>query len=152
MTRETYDWAVDTLLDAYNEGKLEHGNCAMCAVGNLLGSSRWRRDFITGSDCLQRDYRGIIYRNFYSRNYFKDLDVMYKNKGFSRTELMQIEYAFESSISHDYRRLAESNEGQFIGLTAVLKLIATMVDEPVEQPIITKNQERLTKIYEKVNV
>jgi hypothetical protein len=32
---ELYYQSVDTLLDAYNSGGLEHGICSACAVGNL---------------------------------------------------------------------------------------------------------------------
>jgi len=48
MTKQTYQNAVDTLLDAYLKGNLEHGTCKACAVGNLLRTPDWKFLFFTG--------------------------------------------------------------------------------------------------------
>lgn len=152
MTRETYNWAVDKLLDAYNKGKLKHCNCNACAVGNLLETDEWEYDFYT-SFGKQKSIKGPTDQR---------LLALYKEKGFKREELMKIEEAFETSIGLDefgvynygiYCNLQEQKEGQFIGLTAVLKLMSTMVEEDIiSEETINSNQERLIKVFEKVNV
>lgn len=91
MTRETYNWAVDKLLDAYNEGKLKHCNCSACAVGNLLETDVWEYDFCTS---FGKQDKTVGPTN-------KKLLTLYKEKGFKREELMKIEEAFETSIGLD---------------------------------------------------
>jgi|SRR6188508_3360156 len=170
MTRETYNWAVDTLLDAYNEGKLKHGDCAACAVGSLLNTPVWSYDFQTayGEQYQTNDIHPDIREELGICNYYKDflskkevskirnfLDNLYKKHGFTGTELSQIEYSFETSLGNEkeYDSLYKTKEGQFIGLTAVLKLMSTMVTEDtISEETINSNQERLVKVFEKVNI
>ena len=88
MNLETYNKSVDILLDAYNSGRLFPELCDACAVGNLLGTNFWAMDFFTNQDGKRIDFRAI------NPNYwgFKLLDSMYQEKGYTRKELMQIEF------------------------------------------------------------
>ncbi len=171
MTRETYNWAVDLILDAYNEGKLEHGNCSACVLGNILNTDIWALDFCTNYGNSQSiDQLPLTSEEDFNcycvskeRNTLKNLKTieekrsflnnLYNSKGFTREELMRIEFTFENSIYPDYFILKNTKEGQFIGLTAVLKLMSTMVEEDIiSEETINSNQERLVKVFEKVNI
>lgn len=147
MTKETYLRSVDVLLDAYNSGTLFHGHCAHCAVGNLLDSSIWSAEFFTTSDGVQNIY-----------TYIPKLSYLYEEAGFTREELMKIEFAFESSISHNYMhfKLREPKQGQYLGLCAVLKVMAEMVEEPVNPEKMSNlhlaSVKKLNNIAQKFNV
>ncbi len=149
MTTETFNKAVDTLLDAYNNGTLEHGHCQHCAVGNLLDTGAWAADFMT---CFPRGSNLLIQRNYGSNNRLRKL---YKEKGFTRRELMKIEYAFEYSVSrfegqpvdkttYEFYAKYYKKKGQYIGLCAVIDVMSKMVNDSVQSPVESK--QRLTKI------
>jgi hypothetical protein len=162
MTKETYLKSIDILLDAYNKGTLFHGSCDHCAVGSLLGISVWNHDFMTfwGKQREERDYVASDLRQILGiepggsstqeckitvRKY---LDNIYAQHGFTRDELAKIEYAFESSIyntpkGYDYYIDKDQKKGQFIGLTAVLGVMETLVEEEVPAQ---ESQNRLEKI------
>jgi len=153
MTKETYLNAVDKLLDAYNKGKLFHGYCHACAVGTLLGTSAWNHHFTTvkdgqigGDDTFVPSAAAKLAG--YSKNRLiyvgtkeeekvnKALNNLYKEKGFTKEELMKIEFAFENSLykseeGYDfYTEIPENiKTGQYIGLCAVLDVMSTMVQE-----------------------
>ncbi len=170
MTRETYNWAVDKLLDAYNEGKLFHGDCNHCAVGNILETAAWSYDFQTAygesykPSYVHDDIRTSLNITTASRMDLSNkeisvirtfLDDLYKEYGFTKKELSKIEYEFETSLGNEdsYEDLHKTKEGQFIGLTAVLKLMSTMVEQDIiSEETVNSNQERLVKVFEKVNV
>lgn len=164
MTLETYNKSVDILLDAYNEGKLFHGHCNACAVGNLLGTRLWGCEFTTADNRQKSrgkkfigDFRknlidetGIDYYKLTMKDVKEQLSTLYQEKGFTREELMQIEYAFEAAIynvdgeySYEYYKDEEAKEGQYLGLVAVLKVMETMVEEPVQA---LENMTRLQTI------
>ena len=145
MTKETYNAAVDTLLDAWNNGDLMHGNCAKCAVGNLLQTSEWGIDFSTGVG-IQWDKRNSKFIKDNSYDYSK-LDNLYALHGFTREELMKIEYAFENSVLGETYQFIRSKEGQYTGLCAVLDVMKDMVSEEVPHE---ENKERLTKVYKEL--
>jgi hypothetical protein len=154
MTEETYLRSVDILLDAYNNETLLHGNCYACAIGNLLHTNVWKHDFMTIGKNRQMSYRKYGINVSYGASgevhiteYY--LDDLYKEHGFTREEVMKIEYAFESSLHLSIKGYGHyfwpghRKEGQFIGLTAVLKVMAELVDTEVDS---LKHQERLEKI------
>lgn len=154
MDKKTYNKSVDILLDSYNTGKLEHGNCTACACGNLLGTSVWAADGTTDgskgiknagyivkevdtllgkrlswsiSNCTEEDkiaVRALV-------------DGVYESNGYTQEEIARIEDAFEMSISsrYTYYTITAPKEGQYIGLCAVLQLMETMVEEEVESGI-----------------
>jgi hypothetical protein len=139
---ELYKKTVDILLDAYNNGTLEHGHCSRCAVGNICGGSAWSDRFSTTINC-DSEAKQYIYNFDY-----EEIDICIQNSGYSQKELMEIEYAFESSIAHDYTvlRVFESKKGQYIGLCAVMKVLQNIHE--VEQSNHKMTVDRLENIYE----
>ncbi len=163
MTKETYEWAVNKLLDAYNERKLFHGVCDACAVGNLFeGNLDWNLlipvtgielNNLVGIEPVERQrsfakkHRGSFK---YSLDFIK-ISEKQKQMGISLKELSTIEHTFETSIAkteEGYDHWIEhEKEGQYIGLCAVLDVMKDMVKEEVPYK---ENKEKLTKIYEEL--
>lgn len=142
MTKETYLRSVDVLLDAYNSGTLFHGNCSHCAVGNLLGCDLWGKEFLTARD---ENYQTSI-------NIDPEMENVYAEKGFTREELMKIEFVFEMAIKPNYNLYISTpykKQGQYLGLCAVLKVMVEMVEEPVNSEL---SLNRLNIIAQKFNV
>lgn len=143
---ELYQKTIDKLLDAYNNGTLEHGNCEMCAVGNICESGGWAALFCTQSSGYQIEaQKGKIVQNLRPILYGQDIFIVeseqnvlkrararnvIRKSGYSRKELMKIEFVFETSVSNTkegYDKLvyldSHKKMGQFIGLTAVLNVL-----------------------------
>lgn len=157
MTKETYLKSVDILLDAYNSRTLFRGSCEACAVGHMLQTPVWGIDFASGREQDLSNYimysncdphksmvRGPVREAFdnlgmHSVSQIRQyLDNLYSSHGFTREELATIEREFE-----------KSGETQLEGLRAVLKVMATMVDEPTDsEPSLT----RLESIHSKLQL
>jgi len=170
MTLETYEKSVNILINAYRTGTLFHGSCSACAVGNLMGGdSHWRwtvgnTDSISGKSLNIVD--GLPFEN---------------TTGMSIPELSKIERAFEmvihnellkkftieelsipvrlnlniAKIVSEYRMWehgVKKKEGQYLGLCAVLDVMATMIDGPVENNVVDDNKIRLNKVAETFEV
>ena len=160
--KELYQKTVDLLLDAYNDGKLEHGLCTRCAVGNICGGREdWAYDFATISKDVQEKTTVLFLRS--------ELDALYEKVGYSMDELAKIEFAFENSIyntereskiydkrtvnfgyeeaDYNYYYWAYTNnkkKGQFIGLCAVLDVLKEIHEAPIKE--VTENKIRLEGI------
>ncbi len=158
MTKETYSKSVDILLDAYNTGKLLHGNCRACACGNLLGGNLiWGYSFCTTEGSQRKPGRsyidnlididikkiGVDPTKMTDGEVEKYIETLITTNGYTEKELRDIEYAFESSIYdtstdepaeevYEYYQHVNPQKGQLIGLTAVLRIMATMVEEEVD--------------------
>ncbi len=139
---ELYEKTVNLLLDSYTAGKLFHGRCDACALGNILNTGDWAFDFCTFPDTLglsqksfKRDEEDTLYFN-----------RLYKGSGYSREELMKIEYAFESSIAKDYHlyREVKTKEGQYLGLCAVLDVLKEIHETETQESEVSK--DKLKKI------
>lgn len=129
MTRNTYERSVNVLLDSYNAGTLFHGRCQHCAVGTLLGTSKWAEEFYTeriGGTVVLRDPKPEIWH-------------IYEDTGLTKGECMKIENAFEKSIhktpeGYEYWTYPKNRKaGQYKGLVAVLTVMETMVEEDIHQ-------------------
>lgn len=154
--KKLYENSVNVLLDAYNNGKLLHGNCTACAVGNLVADAcNISYDF---------DTEDIFYRPVWSEVFSTDQVIqdfflpMYKGEakhqidstGYTLDELAKIEYAFESAIGFSekgydhwvYHR--NIKQGQFIGLVSVLKILKEIHE--VKEEIHTENINKLEAI------
>lgn len=141
MTTQTYQNSVNKLLDAYNSGTLEHGDCRKCAVRNLLSTPMWGADFTTTCGFQEEDFDLNSAHDYISKP-FRDLGIdsedeakewlqkLYSENGFTREELMYIEYVFESSI-HESEEINDKKV-QLIGLTAVLSAMENMIDDKEE--------------------
>lgn len=189
---ELYQKTVDLLLDAYNSGKLEHGDCKACAVGNICGGNdNWARLFMTSSgtqhvskldkikvyksgigtieipneQAEEYSEKGFVYgdsgydgddvdgfsvspRNFVAKK--MEAVKLIESTGYTMEELMKIEFAFEISIDNteegrNHYIYEDNKKGQFIGLTAVLNVLAEIHAAPETEK--TSNQEKLEKVY-----
>lgn len=99
---ELYRKAVDVLIRAYENGTLEHGDCASCAVGNLCASltnqpflnrNAWSHTFLTDT------YTGEQIIQPLGNNIFADTGrVAIAFTGYTVDEMAAIEFAFETSI------------------------------------------------------
>lgn len=128
-------------------GKLKHGNCTACAVGNICGGNpSWSLRFMTNifaeSQRPETIISGIIDRalgrplpcevEFLSENeelaVFGYVDKVISDTGYTQKELAKIEWTFEMSIASDYANLSKTPEGQYIGLCAVLDVLHEIHD------------------------
>lgn len=147
----TIQEAIDKLLDAYNEGVLFHGDCEMCAVGNLLGCREWEMFFVTLGSRQFYDEQGC----FLSRSALRKAKNAFDESGFTIKELARIEFAFEYSI-HNTKEgydfwIEGKNEkqGQFIGLCAVLDVLQEIEKEREEKAVdFELEKEKLESIYQ----
>lgn len=144
--KELFDKTIGILVKAYFEGTLHHGNCAVCAVGNLIADSKGY-DIKTDS---QSDYGwfecdkeilpewGLIFQTtssgaaFYPNLITHEMRVEIIDTGYLIYELRKIEYAFESVPYKEYN----SDQHQFDGLMSVvdtLQEIHGCTDEEKEE-------------------
>lgn len=166
--KELYYKTVDILLDAYNNEELFHGNCDACAVGNIVKanggfgqkpacskySSNWGIVFCTSmAPWVQKQI-------FNPENYGGEAKQELDQTGYHIEELAKIEYAFEFSISHlpvpqntslkdsyNYYKDVDVKKGQFIGLTAVLEVLASIHE--IDKQGQESSQEKLQTVYNK---
>jgi hypothetical protein len=150
---ELYRKTVDILYAAYFNDTLEHGNCAACAVGNMVaagcgysvikdmqGKSAWNTDgpryswnnlftTVNGQQSVHNLYR-------------QDPYVRYEiaSTGYPWYELAKIEYAFETAD-------AGTNEEDYMfnGLVAVLEVLKQLhevEDDTIEISRFKEHHER----------
>ena len=165
---EVYERSINILLDAYNNGTLTHGRCSACAVGNLLnGIERWRHLFMYSNQlgCQQRDYH--LYKH--NASVEDDARRFQEISGYTLDELADIELAFEGSIVHTpvpddidprlsyfrktpyvYWSAVDTKRGQYIGLCAVLDLLAKIHAAPEEAR--TESRTRLNSVAVAIGV
>lgn len=160
MNREQlYYETVDVLLDAYLNQKLEFGDCGACAVGNICRKASiktkipnyyWRYLFCTDSTFTQ-------VKNMWNCLEYTDNrqqgEKLIAQTGYTIEELAKIEYAFETSLGFNldlkYNLLEDDpKKAQYIGLCAVLDVLKEIHEKEDNQ----EEQEKLTKVYEKVMV
>lgn len=143
--RPTFDQTVSVLVKAYFKGTLEHGNCAACAVGNIIASSigadverqefHWKRKGVnvipiwdevfcsSGADdqtVIPESYKGWVKRQ---------IDA----SGYSWEELALIERTFEKHNPLEDQRYNEIDDttdqeieekSMFNGLMSVVSVLA----------------------------
>ena len=155
-----YQKTVNLLLDAYNDGELEHGSCTACAVGNIckevaeqtgIFGGNWASLFMTRSNDGVFKQSPFTYANAKT---IRDGEQLVSLAPYSQEELMKIEYAFESSIhysnkGYDYYADEDKKKGQFIGLCAVLDVLKEIheVKEDAHKESVTK----LNNVYETIS-
>lgn len=139
---ELYNKSANLLIDAWMSGKLEHGDCTACAVGNICGGNgAWAVKFSTNAS-MRSQTPGLFVPSEIDRVighglplYVSDLheeekmtafayaDKVISDTSYTEKELAKIEWAFEMSIASDYEKLYKTPEGQYIGLCAVLDVL-----------------------------
>jgi hypothetical protein len=107
--RPTFQQTVNVVVQAYLNDELMHGECEMCAVGNIVHAAgfprynrskmlmdscgMWKNVFCTNPDTLKQAF-GNVYEN---GNYFIAGMRMIEATGYTTQELARVEFAFESA-------------------------------------------------------
>ena len=152
---ELYNKTTTTLLNAYKNGTLFHGNCHACAVGNICrGQDSWTK--VIG--ITSYSYKGTEIKNFVIREapLGDDSDgcSLIKSTGYTPYELAKIEYAFESSIGlshkgHKYWIKKENQkQGQYIGLKALFKVLAEIHGQPTDKEVQKQLDTIATTVFD----
>lgn len=129
---ELYHKTVNVLLDAYNDGELEHGNCSACAVGNICkeAAKMIRVHGASWSALFQTNAKG-------SQLHLPEMKIFFQPDGYALvllieyniTDLAKIEFAFESSLHKTdegyefWTSSVNKKQGQYIGLCGVLDVL-----------------------------
>src|SRR6187549_2861579 len=106
MKTPTFNSTVDILVKAYLNGTLLHGNCAACAVGNIIAHNRgyevcdgyWKEGEFIG----QQPAWSAVFETWNNKTKF--IPTAYhgraqediESSGYSLGDLMKIEKAFET--------------------------------------------------------
>lgn len=142
-----FNHTVGQLVTAYFNGTLLHGDCAHCAVGTIVGGNKWGRFFMTvAGRQLVAGEGEIVCARFLSigvhkleeilnhethRQALKQIELgqkMIDDSGYSKEELMRIEYAFEIADKGNSK-----DEWMFNGLMAVVSVLADIHGVSLEQ-------------------
>lgn len=136
--RPTFNQTVDVLVKAYLNNTLMHGNCAACAVGNIIASSigaevkadeyAWFRKGVEISPiwdevfCSNSPGSQEIYPSEYKGWVKRQIDA----SGYSWQDLAAIEKAFELNHPCTLEEWTEDIEDKamFNGLMAVVDVLA----------------------------
>lgn len=119
-----FQHTVGVLVKAYFDNTLQHGNCAACAVGNVIADAcGFKYEPRTGSSSII-GWAGKTTEDFMSW-YTEDTEgngMVVENSltistGYSASELTRIENAFES-VEQEY------DDRMFSGLMAVVDVLA----------------------------
>lgn len=132
---ELYQKTVDILVQAYFNDTLEHGNCAACAVGNIIAANN-EIDFKRGDStpCLFWDNKrlpvwGWIFQTdrdkkrqrFSPESYIGEMKAEIDSSGYDLYDLRKIEYAFEMAEKGN-----SEEDYMFNGLMAVIEVLDTI--------------------------
>lgn len=114
MTKR-FENAVMKLYDAFHKGELKYSSCEKCAVGNIVGHSRW---FFSSPSLI---WGGII------RPHNK-MHMWNNNSGYSISELAKVEHIF--IMAFEEVRDSSHKESQFKGLCAVVEYLCELDNIP----------------------
>ncbi len=169
--KKLYYKTVNLLLEAYRTGKLSHGNCSSCAVGNIcqeaslktgISVSYWNSLFLTSFQIEEIRSNPNKTKWVFKQNLFNPLPAiaepafkLIKETGYSVDELAKIEFAFENSIGEDvqaynYYTGTERNLGNFIGLYDVFQVLKQIHE--VDSLIHDININKLKNICEGLKI
>lgn len=123
-----FEHTIGVLVKAYFEGTLEHGNCAACAVGNIVGACGFPQDVpaYMWDDCpTALHWKKVFYTSDWGRQvinkngYTHHAKTVIDATGYSWEELARIEFAFETAPKGE-----SSDDWMFNGLMAVVEVLA----------------------------
>lgn len=133
-----FNYTINVLVKAYITGELKHGNCAFCAVGNIVHEA-------TGfSQCGDEEIhysekRAGVWVHVFStptrtgeqrmdlKKYSNEYPVVKEaidRTGYTVHELARIEYAFEMAPRNCHYDDGDNEEWMFNGLMAVVDVLA----------------------------
>lgn len=124
-----FQHTLDGLVKAYLNNTLSHGNCEACAVGNIVGGGDWAAWFVTaiGKQYLNPN---LIGKKNKIAGYYQ-----IQNSGYSKVELMRIEFAFETALKGK-----NEDDWMFNGLMAVLDVLADIHQVDLSEKRTYQNQ------------
>ncbi len=162
--KESYEKSVNILLDAYNNDTLKHNDCTACAVGNLIKGSgyKFKGKKIPLIVAITRDPKLPRLLDLYNENDTQWLRLIGRDvrdekypicdikEDVAKEQLSHLEYTLEevSRIEHAFESTngyydVPEKERQFLGLTAVLKVLEKIHN--TEQPESQKRLETIAK-------
>jgi hypothetical protein len=107
---------VAILVKAYLEGTLQKGNCAMCAVGNLVAAALDLDMNMGNGPCWLTKQGDYILPTWFS----VDNETQRKAIGYTRHQVSRIEDAFEGWYEFE----KDEDESEFGGLMRVVEVLA----------------------------
>lgn len=145
--KATFENTVSILVKAYLNDTLQHGDCAACAVGNIIAANigakvvpekincngYWKRNHdnltIAWNDVFMTPFREN--QRFQLENYKGQIKRQIDASGYSVHDLAKIEFAFERAHNPEYNIRTDglpddflNPEWMFNGLMAVLDVLA----------------------------
>lgn len=134
----TFDNTVSILVKAFLQGKLQHGSCTACAVGNLVTAARPELKRVNSRIWALADGRNLDGMDWYQtvrRDFEEVTEAVYTRgieqlecTGYSLEQITQIEAAFEFRAVDKEKRFSffsmEESEKQYNGLMAVVDVLA----------------------------
>lgn len=164
MATGRFNKAYNALVKAYFEGSLAKGDCAACAVGNIVGDSLNAKIAINmewgcaGSTIDNRFWNKIFFTDIVSRkqwisnskNQKKDgveiTNTLFDLTGYTWKELAKIEHAFETNTKINIKDYSVSSqqqilEDQFSGLTAVIDVMMKLDEMGEDKSYVNKFRE-----------
>ena len=156
MTLETYEKSVNVLINAYRTETLFHGNCSACAVGNLMGGIVDWVGSVGATDAMTGKHRkpskvipffnntGISIPELFEIE--RAFEMAIHNELLKKFSIEQLrknltiplnpEERQESSEIIDFYEMwvsgSKMKEGQYLGLCAVLDVMAGMIEDRLE--------------------
>lgn len=144
--REKFFETVGILVEAYLNGTLLHGDCAACAVGNIIAAKLgckivtrvsifdneiyfWHNGNTeispVWSNVFYTDSRGV--QNYHPWNYGGGIKLQIESSGYSLMDLAKIEHAFERDTRYDGDgNVINEDEAMFTGLMSVVDTLAAI--------------------------
>ena len=120
--KELFTKTVNILVDAYFKNTLQHGNCAACAVGNIIACNmgiKFRISTVCDGfytwDGLKVSWNKVFVTPF---NYEGEAKEQIDSTGYTWQELAKVEFAFETA----YVGKSE-DDYMFNGLMAVVDVL-----------------------------
>ncbi len=123
--QELFDRTISILVKAYQQNTLEHGNCYVCAVGNLVAANMkikfsfskiWDSEKMPQWDDVFSTARGLQRRE--ELNYIGEAKRQIDATGYTWEDLAQIEFAFETAEKGN-----NDDVWMFNGLMAVVDVL-----------------------------
>lgn len=138
--KATFENTVDILVKAYLNDTLKHGNCAACAVGNIVAKSLEYKvqghSWLKNNKSIIPEWDLVFCTAFFKQDvdetfYFGTAKKQIDSTGYTWRELSRIEKAFESirCKSEDWN----SDEHMLKGLFAVVDELAIIHGINLEQ-------------------
>lgn len=132
--------AIDTLLDAINNGTLAKGNCSACLVGNLIAKGlkanikkEKEGDYIEFVCEIDNTGWTDVFLTVFNCQKFNICELennshLFDSTDFNYEELRQLEYAFEQNTKIHYKNYHKYTDkevklDQIKGLEAAIKLM-----------------------------